>query len=314
MMSGQTELQAKSKTKRARFTRFLAVGLSIILVIILAIGVLLYWRPVATINIAQSGLLKLAGIKSRYAQVGPYRIHYLVGGDGPPLLLLHGHPSQAVEWSPILPQLTRSHRVIAIDFLGYGESDAPNIDYTIATQTDMVKGLLDVLGIPQTDVLGFSLGGWVALKLAANHPDRVRRLVLVDNAGLKFSTPLTADSYTPKTLAEFRELEALQSNRKLPDFVARDIMRILQEKAWVFRRVAASGLSFRYALDGQLATVRMPVLLIWGKEDRLIPYEVALRLQRELPQAKLVALDGCSHLVFWECGDRALPEVIAFLR
>lgn len=309
-MSEQIQEQAALKRRRAVLKWLLAAGL----LIVLALAALVYWRPVATINTVQSALLKLGGIKSKYAQVGPYRIHYLVGGDGPPLLLLHGHPSRALEWAPILPQLTRAHRVIAIDLLGYGNSDAPDIDYSVATQTDMVAQLLDVLGIPQTDVLGFSLGGWVALKLAVDHPERVHRLVLVDNAGLKFSTPLTADSYTPKTLAEFRKLEALQSNRKLPDFVARDIMRILQEKAWVFRRVAASGLSFRYALDGQLANVRMPVLLIWGKEDRLIPYEVALRLQRELPQAKLIGLEGCSHLVFWECRDRALPEVLSFLR
>ncbi len=103
----------------------------------------------------------------------------------------------------------------------------------------------------------------------------------------------------PKTLAEFRELEKVQSNRRLPDFVARDVMRILQEKAWVFRRVGTSALTFRDALDGKLMNVRMPVLLIWGKADRLIPYEVALRLQRELPQAKLIGLEGCSHLVFW---------------
>ena len=282
--------------------------------IILSIGALLYWRPVATINTVQSALLRLRGIKSKYAQVGPYRIHYLVGGEGPPLLLLHGHPSQALEWAPILPQLTRAHRVIAIDLLGYGNSDAPDIDYSVATQTDMVAQLLDVLGISRTDVLGFSMGGWVALKLAADHPERVRRLVLVDNAGLKFSTPITAESYVPRTIAEFRELEKVQSNRRLPDFVARDVMRILQEKAWVFRRVGTSALTFRDALDGKLKNVRMPVLLIWGKADRLIPYEVALRLQRELPQAKLIGLEGCSHLVFWECREQALPEVLAFLR
>jgi pimeloyl-ACP methyl ester carboxylesterase len=286
----------------------------IILVLILAFGSLLYWRPIATINVAQSGLLRLAGIQSKYAQVGPHRIHYLIGGDGPTLLLLHGHPSQAVEWAPILRQLTAAHRVIAIDFLGYGESDAPDIDYSIATQTEMVKGLLDVLKIPQTDVLGFSMGGWVALKLAADHPDIVRRLVVIDNGGLKFSNTLTADSFTPKTLQEYREFEALQSNRRLPDFIARDIMRILQDKAWVFRRVAESLLSFRDALDGELAKVRMPVLVIWGKEDRLIPHEVALRLQRELPHAKLVTLEGCGHLVLWECSDRAIPEVSAFLQ
>jgi len=58
----------------------------------------------------------------------------------------------------------------------------------------------------------------------------------------------------------------------------------------------------------------MPVLILWGKEDRLIPYEVALRLQRQLPQAKLIGLEGCGHLVFWECRDQALTEVLSMLQ
>jgi pimeloyl-ACP methyl ester carboxylesterase len=127
--------------------------------ITLALGALVYWRPVATINAVQSGLLRLSGIKSQYAQVGPYRVHYLLGGEGPPLLLLHGHPSRALEWGSLLPELTRAHRVIAIDFLGYGESDAPDVDYSVATQTEVVTGLLDALQLAQADVLGFS---WVA--------------------------------------------------------------------------------------------------------------------------------------------------------
>lgn len=299
---------------KAKLRRCLAFGLTSLLAIAVSLGALMYGRPVATINTIQGGLLRLGGIQSRYAEVDGHRVRYLIGGDGPTLLLLHGHPSQALEWAPILPQLTRGHHVIAIDFLGYGESDAPDIDYSIATQANMVVEFLDVVGVPEADVLGFSMGGGVALKLAADHPERVRRLVLVDNAGLKFETSITADFYEPKTLAEFRELEAVQSDRELPDFMARDVLRTLQGKAWVFRRAVTSLLSFRDALDGKLANVRMPVLVIWGKADRLIPYEVALRLQSELPQAKLVGIEGCSHLVLWECGDRALPEIVAFLQ
>ena len=80
------------------------------------------------------------------------------------------------------------------------------------------------------------------------------------------------------------------------------------------RRMGASLLSFREVLDDRLGNIKTPVLVIWGKDDRLIPYEVALRFQRELPSAKLVTIEGCSHMVLWDCRERALPEVIAFLR
>lgn len=80
------------------------------------------------------------------------------------------------------------------------------------------------------------------------------------------------------------------------------------------RRMGSSLLSFREALDGHLKNIEMPVLVIWGKQDRLIPYEVALRFQSKLPNAKLVIIEGCGHMVLWDCSDRVLPEVVAFTR
>lgn len=284
------------------------------LLIIVTLGVIGYLRPVAIMTLLQRGLLRLSGIDNKFIQLGPHRIHYLVGGEGPPLLLLHGHPSRALEWGSLLHELTRQHRVVAIDFLGYGESDAPDVDYSISTQSSIVLGLLDALGIQRTDILGFSMGGWVALKLAVDHTDRVRRLVLVDSGGLSFTTSLTAESFVPTNIEEFREMEKLHSTRRLPTFVARDVLRLSRERSWAIRRMGASLLSFRDALDGRLEKIKMPVLLVWGKEDQLIPYEVALRLKHELPQAQLVTAERCGHLVLWECPDQSLPEIISFLR
>jgi pimeloyl-ACP methyl ester carboxylesterase len=309
-MAEHKQKPARTKTWKTR----LKLLLGALLLFALAITTLIYFRPVATMTIVQRGLLKLSGIESKFAQIGPYRIHYLIGGDGPTLLLLHGHPSRALEWGPLLHDLSQQHRVVAIDFLGYGESDAPDVDYSISRQSEVVVGLLDVLGLKQTDVLGFSMGGWVALKLAVDHPDRVSRLVIVDSGGLTFLTALTADSFVPQTLPQFREMESLHSDRQLPEFVARDLLRSAHERSWVYRRMGTSLLSFRDALDGRLSNVKIPVLVIWGKEDRLIPYEVALRFQRELPQARLVSLERCGHMVLWDCRERALPEVLAFLR
>lgn len=279
-----------------------------------SLATFVYFRPVLSMTLVQRGLLKLNGVENKFAQVGPYRIHYLIGGEGPPLLLLHGHPSRALEWAPLLRHFTREHKVIALDFLGYGESEAPDVEYSIKTQTEVALGLLDVLDLRQTDVLGFSMGGWVALKLATDHPQRVRRLVLVDSGGLTFPTTLTGESFVPNTLTQFREMERLHSNRQLPDFVARDLLRSTQERSWAQRRMGASLLSFRDVLDGRLGDLKIPVLIVWGKEDRIIPFEVALRFQRELPGAKLLALEGCSHMVLWDCSEGSLPEVLAFLR
>jgi pimeloyl-ACP methyl ester carboxylesterase len=78
--------------------------------------------------------------------------------------------------------------------------------------------------------------------------------------------------------------------------------------------MGASLLSFRDVMEGRLGNIKMPLLLIWGKEDRLIPYDVALRLLRELPQARLITAEGCGHLVLWDCPNQTVPEMIAFLQ
>jgi pimeloyl-ACP methyl ester carboxylesterase len=128
----------------------------------------------------------------------------------------------------------------------------------------------------------------------------VRRLVLVDNAGLKFDAPVQSEDFVPETLEDFRKLEHFQGGGAVPDFVARDLLRTMKERAWVLRRSGASLLSFQDALDG-------------GKEDRLISYSTTTKLSQEIPQAKIVGFDGCSHLVLWECTERVMPEVLAFL-
>jgi len=269
---------------------------------------------VTIFTLVQRGLLRLSGVHSSFATIGGHRIHYLDGGQGPPLVLLHGHPSRALEWTPLLRSLMKGHRIVAPDFLGYGESDAPDIQYAIPEQSAMVMDLLDSLRLAQVDLLGFSMGGWVALTLTRDHPERVRRLVLVGGGGLRFPTNVTPAFFVPTSLEQFRAIEQAQSGRRTPDFLARDLIRTSEARAWALLRSGTSLLSFRGALDGHLATIETPTLLIWGEGDRLIPYDVGQRMAHELPHARLVRLPGCGHLVLWECRDRALPEALNFLQ
>jgi pimeloyl-ACP methyl ester carboxylesterase len=186
----------------------------------------------------------------------------------------------------------KGHRIVAPDLLGYGESDAPDIQYAIPEQSAMVMDLLDSLRLAQVDLLGFSMGGWVALTLTRDHPERVRRLVLVGSGGLRFPTNVTPAFFVPTSLEQFRAIEQAQSGRRTPDFLARDLVRTSEARAWALLRSGTSLLSFRDALDGHLATIETPTLLIWGEGDRLIPYDVGQRMAHELPHARLVGLPG----------------------
>lgn len=285
-------------------------------VILLTLAATFYLRPLMVLGAVRRGWLFAHGFRGREARVGSWRIHYYAGGDGPPVVLIHGLASRGDDWASFLPTLTPRHRVYALDLLGYGGSDKPkNVDYSIALETDVVRGFLDALHIARADVIGVSMGGWIALKLAAEHPERVRKLVLIDSAGFNFPTTLTADSFTPHNIAEIQKLINLQTDRAphIPAFVARDFLRVNREHAWILKAQFTSMLSGRDLMDGCVSRVTMPTLLLWGTRDQLTPYGLALRMQRELPNATLVTLNGCGHLAIVDCKATAWPAIEKFL-
>ena len=288
----------------------------IVLASLAALALFVYFRPLTVYALGRGLYLRAIGMQSRSVQVGRHRIHYYTAGEGPPLVMVHGVASRAADGALLYRALTRHHRVYAPDLLGYGDSDQPrDSDYSVATQTEMIRGFLDAVGLRETDLMGVSLGGWIALKLAAEHPERVRRLVLVSSAGVGFATSMRETSFSPSNLAELRASLDRQTDRAhlIPEFVLRDVLRHSKAKAWIVRRSMKSALSGRDLLDGKLHRVRMPVLLIWGTNDRIIPFAVAAKMQREIPHAQLVPLEGCGHLAIVECRREALPAIVRFL-
>jgi pimeloyl-ACP methyl ester carboxylesterase len=273
-----------------------------------------YLRPLTLVFIARDLYLYGIGMRSAEVRVGGHRVHYYVGGEGPPLVMVHGIASRAADAALAYRALAKGHRVYALDLLGFGESDKPpDASYTVAMQAELVQGFLNAMHLRKTDLLGVSLGGWIALKVAAERPERVRRLVLVSSAGLKYPTELQETSFSPTNLEELRASFARQTDAKVPEFVLRDFLRRSGKRRWVVTRSMRSALKAEDALDGRLQRVTMPVLLVWGTHDRIIPIHVAASMQREMPHARLVRLEGCGHLAIIECRDRALPAIVKFL-
>lgn len=283
-----------------------------------AIGVaaLVYFSPTTLLFAMRDFKLWRIGFESHEIRIGSHRIHYLAGGEGPPLVLVHGLAMNAKDWSPLLQAFAKGRRVYAIDLLGAGDSDRPpNIDYSVRQHTETLRRFLDAMQIERADVLGVSMGGWVGLRLAAEHPRRVRRLVLVSSAGFDFETDIRESTFAPESVADLQKMSALQTDRpmRLPEFLARDIVRVLREQNPVVRATTKSILSRRDIMEGRVANVRMPVLLVAGTADRIVPFTVAARMKAQLPQATLVPLEGCGHLAIVECKAEALPAITRFL-
>jgi len=305
-----TTIQPAPKT-----ARWLRRGLWLLAALVVLLFAFFLWRPASALTAIATAALRLSGIESRYVQLGPHRIHYFAGGTGEPLVLVHGLGGRALDFAPLMPALAREHRVYALDLLGYAASDRPDVDYSVTLETGILRQFLDSQGLRRFDLAGWSMGGWIALDFAAQSPESVRRLVLLDSAGMKFTPTFDLRLLSPHTMADMQALEKLLTPHpaRAPAFITRDFLRVLRDEDWVIQRNVASMIAGRELMDGKLARVAMPVLIVWGKQDVMTPLSVAEAMRREMPQSVLAILHGCGHIAPLECRGRVLQEMQLFL-
>ena len=267
---------------------------------------------------AEEALLATAGIpvERHETRLNGVRIHYLTCGEGEPLVLVHGRGSAAALFAPILAALAAGRRVIALDLPGWGLSEKPPFTGHTAADAvgvwrDALLGFLDDQGLTQTDLAGHSMGGLAALAVALDAPERVRRLALIDSGGLGIEMPFDVRLY-------FRlkpeRLNTMFGPRFYAWAVGRDDANLAKRRGPLF--------DFMYAVESQRAVIpsggrafdkwvnlggvhldyrsrlkelEMPVLLLWGDRDRLIPYATALQAVRQIHTGRVVAFTGCGH-------------------
>lgn len=302
------------ETTRPRMGRWKKFGL-VVLLLVLAFATYASLRPLSVLRAVGRATLLTGGIHSHYAQVGGYRVHYYEGGEGPPLVFVHGLGAESLNWVPAMLDLRHQFHVYAIDLLGHGDTQKPDITYSIEQQSEMLRQFLATQNIKSADLVGVSMGGWVVLKLAIEHPEVVSRLVVADSAGLKFQTNINVKSFLPATPDEFAAFMAMLTPRHyhVPYPVERDFLHQVAEHAWITRRIFDSFLTYQDVLDGKLAGIKAPVLVIWGKEENLIPMSVGEQMKQQLPNSSLLICADSGHLAVYECWNKLEPDVAAFL-
>lgn len=264
--------------------------------------------------------LCLAGADSRSITVAGYRVHYNVLGpaSGPPVVLVHGLGGRAEEWLDLAHFLVKAgYRVYLPDLVGYGQSEKPTeFSYSVHDEAAIVAGFLDAVGLKQVDLGGISMGGWIVQLVACDHPDRVRRLMLFDSAGIHEPPSWDTRLFTPATNDEVSQLNALLYPHPfpVPGFVARDILRLTDQNGWVIRRAVASMLAGGDASDDLLPRLKMPVLIVWGAEDRIMPLHQGEKMHSLVPQSQFEVFQGCGHLSPMQCASQVGPEAVAFVR
>jgi pimeloyl-ACP methyl ester carboxylesterase len=288
--------------------------------LVVAAGVAFWLRPVTCFNEITYAREFATGVENHETMVDGHRIHYLAEGpaEGPAVVLVHGLGGRAEDWLNLAPWLKRAgYRVYMPDLVGYGRSEKPaNYSYSVTDEAGVVIGFMDALGLKQVELGGWSMGGWIVELAAGAHPERVRRLVLFDAAGLYERPTWDTRLFTPATEDELAQLDALLMPHPppVPGFIARDVLRTIERNSWVVRRSLNDMWTGTEATDRLLPQLKMPVLIVWGSEDRIVPLEQAETIHRLVPQSELDVAQGCGHLAPEQCTGQIGPWVVDFLR
>lgn len=280
-----------------------------------------FWvRPVSYCNEITYLRMRMEGAESRFVTVAGHRVHYYSEGpaEGPPVVLVHGLGGRAEDWLELAPYLAKAgYRVYMPDLIGYGRSDKPaDFSYSVPDEAAVVVGFMNALGLKQVDLGGWSMGGWIVQWVASEDSAKVKRLMLFDSAGIDEKPDWNTKLFTPANPGELNQLEALlmPHPHRIPGFVARDILRISRQDAWVIQRAMATMLTGRDATDKLLPELKMPVLIAWGAVDRITPLRQGEKIHSLVPQSELEVFAGCGHLAAGQCAAQVGPKVVQFLQ
>jgi pimeloyl-ACP methyl ester carboxylesterase len=310
----------------------------ILVVLVLAALVVPFFIPVPPLTGARS-IEELADPDSQFVDVNGQKIHYKIVGSGEPvMILLHGFASSTDSWKGVMAPLSQRGTVVVFDRPAFGLSARPltwkgqNPDAPEA-QTDIVVGLMDKLGIEQAVLVGNSAGGSVAAYTTLRYPERVLALVLVDPAiysgggapgwvkpllkipQMRRLGPLVARSLLSRSEALIQQ--AWHDPTQITSKTLEEYRRFTQIADWDKALWEFTLASRDLNLDERLAELKLPVLVITGDDDRIVPTEESIRLSKELPAAGLVVIPNCGHVPQEECPGpftKALVDFVERLR
>ena len=261
-----------------------------------------------------TGTSVLDGLRHRYIDVAGIGTHFLVAGQGPPVVLVHGLGSSAATWQRTIEPLAERHTVYALDMPGHGDSEKPEVQYSLEAGIAYLDAFLDALNVPRTALVGNSMGGLLSLGMALEHPERVARLALVDAAGLGRELTLLLRLASLPVVGELMRrgsafgyaralMREASSEGRMTWSVLVDAFRgarIAPEASRAELNALRNGVNFRgvrpdYILLDRLPELQPPLLIVWGAKDKVLPVAHAYAAAERHPAAQMVVLDRCGH-------------------
>ena len=260
----------------------------------------------------------------RSIEVGGERIHLIERGSGPPLLLVHGFPSNAAAWSAIVPRLEAERSTVALDMVGFGQSTRqPRRPMTGGAYADRLAALLDSLALELVDVAGLSWGGSVAQRFAARHPERVHRLVLLAPVSAAHVLPLRTSNLLGLAVAIRFPAVARRVVRRFlartsvdPDLPVEALVRAYVEPLRQPGTLAAMRRFVRDTAATQpidLGAIKAPTLVVVPQGDRVVPPAMQKEIAALIPNARYEPIPGIGHAVQFEAPDHVAALMRGFL-
>lgn len=275
-----------------------------------------------------------AYLKDRFMRVGGLWARYWAEGErGSPLILIHGLGGYVENWWPDICKFGEQHRVYAVDLPGFGRSDKPSAwPYGLPAFVKFLRDFMAVLGLERASLAGHSLGGAVALQFTQTYPQMVERLVLVSSGGLGPEMGAMLRVASLPLLGELLNRPSLENSKLLMASIFYDRSRIELEDAQYDFELASqpgAGPAFLKTLRSvatlfgqkralyapivkQLPGITQPTLVVWGREDRIVPLKHA-EVARRIPNAQTLILDQCGHMPQFEHLERFDEAVQQFL-
>lgn len=257
-------------------------------------------------------------LKSGYAPVNGLKMYYEIHGQGQPLVLLHGSfMTISLNWGQIIPELAKTHQVIAVEMQGHGHTADIDRPITYQAMAEDVAGLLNHLRIEGADVLGYSLGATIAMQLAIGHPDLVRKLVFISSA---FKT----EGWTKATRDQIAMLK--------PEFLVNTPLKTEYDKyapdpkhwnAFISKMLVFENQHFDLGID-KIRKLKMPILIINGDNDG-VEFEHSAELYRAFgggvmadvmaaPKSQYAIIPGTSHVTLMMDTPRLTATIVPFLK
>jgi 2-hydroxymuconate-semialdehyde hydrolase len=260
-----------------------------------------------------------------FAQLEGTRVRYVDDGEGSPVVMIHGFASSLETWAAVMPEVRVHHRVLAMDLKGFGWTDRPEGDYSPEAQARIVLALMDERGIDRAAFVGHSYGSSVVLAIALMAPERVTRIALYDAWVYSSQLPtffhmaradglgeaMFATWYNER--AEDRMALAFYDRAFVTQALVDEVNRALERPGTQAAALAAVRAMQYERQELRYPEIEQPVLLLWGREDRVTPLSVGERLARDLPGARLVVYPRCGHFPMIEHARQSTRELVRFL-